>query len=102
MLLLLLVLLRAQVTWELSHAPVEVRPCPALGDDAKGVYATSCIECGKFLGNYEGEVLDYDQLRLRHPTLEPAYAFRIDDDRYVDAVNSTHWTRFMNHNVSSQ
>ena len=69
----------------LCGLPVEVRP--SAGELGSGVFATTEVKAGTYLGDYVGELLTFEELKERHPTLEPRYAFRVDDV-YVDAEYS--------------
>ena len=62
-------------------------------DRGLGVYATAPIKNGTFLTDYVGAVVPSEQLLRDHPDAEPEYAFRVDEALYIDAQNSTHWSK---------
>ena len=68
-------------------------------DRGLGVFATAPINNGTFLTDYVGKVVPSEELLRDHPDAEPEYAFRVDDALYIDAENSTHWSKRMNHNA---
>ena len=68
-------------------------------DRGLGVFAAAPIKNNTFLTDYVGKVVPSEELLRDHPDAEPEYAFRVDDALYIDAENSTHWSKRMNHNA---
>ena len=68
-------------------------------DRGLGVFATTPIKNGTFLTDYVGRVVPSEELLRDHPDAEPEYAFRVDDNTYIDAEDSSHWSKRMNHNA---
>jgi len=73
------------------------------GDLGLGAFAVCDLAAGAFVTEYVGELIDFKELKRRYPSLEPEYCFRVngegEEEQYVDAVDSEHWSRRMNHDA---
>ena len=76
---------------------VEVR---AAGNRGMGVFALEKLPEGSWIASYEGTVTTAaeSEARYGHSTTQADYIFRVDDDVSIDAQNSTHFSRYFNHN----
>lgn len=79
-----------------QSASIRVQKVEGMG---LGVFATALIPNGTFVVDYAGDVIDSDELLKRHPDMEPEYAFRVDETKYIDGELVDHWSKRMNHNA---
>ncbi|KAL1523392.1 hypothetical protein AB1Y20_018334 [Prymnesium parvum] len=73
---------------------VEVRQAAPKG---LGVFAAEDASAGRWIGTYRGERLSLRALSRRYAHAAPVYAFRIATGGAIDARNSSHFSRFINH-----
>jgi hypothetical protein len=90
-----------RATRDLPEAKVRVSPVGSIG---MGVFAVEAIPQGRWVCSYVGVLSTNaecdDRYRGAGHALSPGegdYLFRIDDDVCMDAQNSTHHSRFFNH-----
>ena len=79
--------------------PLRIAPSPGMG---RGVFTSSRIPNGQFLGIYEGERVDDDELEHRGIG---SYVFDLGNGwGSIDAedVSVSNWTRYINHSKSKQ
>lgn len=67
------------------------------GRKGLGVFAAQPAGPGRFVGDYEGEILTLRELRARYVNDTPVYVYRLSKRRSIDARHSTHFSRYMNH-----
>jgi len=81
-----------------SELSVEVKPAGTRGN---GAYALEVCEAGRWVCNYEGELLSaaqFEERRARQPC--PEYVFETADLNWaIDGEHSGHWSRFINHDA---
>ena len=86
---------------ELLEAAVVVSDAGAKG---MGAYAAEPLESGRWVGTYAGNLTTREEIIERYgggnalsASLRADYIFRIDDRVSIDAQNSSHFTRYLNH-----
>mmetsp|Transcript_70733 Transcript_70733/g.157339 ORF Transcript_70733/g.157339 Transcript_70733/m.157339 type:complete len:165 (-) Transcript_70733:374-868(-) len=83
--------------WRRGH-PLRVTIQPA-GDKGLGVYAAEAASPGRWVCAYEGERLSLSQLLERYASETPVYVYRLSATWSIDARNSTHVSRYINHDA---
>ena len=86
----------------MREASVEVRDAGAKG---MGAFASEALKAGAYVGSYEGLLTTLEATRQRYAHLTEAeqefvpkeYVFELDAQYCIDARNSTHFTRYLNH-----
>lgn len=80
------------------RAPLRVTVADAAGK-GRGAFAAEDAAAGSFVGSYEGRLLSRAESVSLYAggAKEPEYLFRLEDDLYIDAQDSEHWSRFINH-----
>lgn len=73
---------------------LEVRRAGRKGD---GVFALAPLREGLFLGEYEGELISLPEVDRRYPDGNNEFLYDVDGDRCIDATNSKHFSRWLNH-----
>ena len=78
------------VTYQFNSG-VGVAPCPASFFEVKespgkgkGLFAACSLKAGTYLFDYEGEVLDEDQMFARYPEANGRYIAGLTDNYYID------------------
>lgn len=77
-------------------AELSVTVAPA-GSKGLGVFAAEDAAVGRWVGRYRGSLVTRDEAARRYGAVEPSYLFRLDDDLFIDAQDSEHFSRFINH-----
>ena len=69
------------------------------GSKGKGLFALADIPEGTFIGEYTGQVLTEEAYLQRYPDADPEYAFEVNDNYIIDAVNpeQSSFLRYANH-----
>lgn len=75
-----------------DNAAVRIEIKPA-GDKGMGAYASTSIDTGQYVGNYEGEIVTLEEASKRPID----YLFQLSPDLYIDASLSTHFSHYINH-----
>ena len=65
-----------------------------------GAFAASPLAAGQWIGRYVGTPVTLLQTTQRYVDEDPEYLFQITPDLYLDAMDSTHTSRFFNHHQS--
>ena len=73
---------------------VDIRSAGERGD---GAYAAEAVAAGTWVGQYIGEPVSLLQTVQRYTDSEPEYLFQITPELYLDAMDSTHFSRYFNH-----
>ena len=73
-------------------------PSPPQSDDSLPLNPT-IHRPGRYVCSYVGEVLSLSQLLERYATEPPVYVFRLSSTTSIDARNSSHFSRFINHDA---
>ena len=76
------------------EAAVEILPAEGKG---MGAFASAPIAAGTFVCTYVGELVTLLQTQQRYTDSDPEYLFQLTPDLYLDAMDSTHFSRFFNH-----
>ena len=79
-----------------EEVAVVVAPTEGIG---MGVFAAHDILSGTWVCHYRGELLTDDDVDRLYPgaSNEALYLFAVGDDLVIDAHNSTHHSRYINH-----
>ena len=75
---------------------LRVSVAPA-GGKGLGVFAEEDAAVERWVGRYRGTLVTRDETARRYGGREPEYLFRLDDDLFLDAQDSEHFSRFINH-----
>ena len=62
-----------------------------------GAFASEFIAAHSFVCSYEGEALNRREFRRRYARSDPIYAFRLSKSTIIDGRNSSHYSRYINH-----
>lgn len=73
---------------------VEIKPA---GDKGDGAFAAEAAAAGQWIGTYVGTPVTLLDTAQRYTDTDPEYLFQITPDLYLDAMDSTHFSRFFNH-----
>lgn len=77
------------------EAAVEVKPA---GDGkGMGAFATEDIAAGAYVTTYVGELVTLLETQERYTDEDPVYLFELTPELYLDAMDSTHFSRYFNH-----
>ena len=62
-----------------------------------GAFASESIPARSFVCSYKGEALTRRQFRRRYADSDPVYGFRLSTATIIDGRNSSHYSRYINH-----
>lgn len=74
--------------------PVRVSPA---GSKGLGAFAAEYASARRWVGSYHGECLSAQAFKNRYHEGDPVYGFKLNQRLVVDGRNSTHFTRYINH-----
>ena len=77
-----------------SELAVTVGPA---GDMGQGAFAAESAPAGRWVCEYVGELVTLLETVQRYTDVDPQYLFQITPELYLDAMDSTHFSRFFNH-----
>lgn len=77
---------------------LRVRVKPA-GSKGLGVFAKQYGGPGRYVGRYVGECLNMKELISRYRNEQPKYVYRLNTSHAIDARDSVHFSRYINHNA---
>ena len=86
------------LAWRRSARELRVNVTPA-GCKGLGVFAAQAAGPGRWVTSYVGEVLNISQLLVRYAREEPVFVFRLTQSLSIDARDSVHFSRFINHDA---
>lgn len=77
-----------------NELPVIVQEAGTMG---KGTFAAEAAPAGTWVCKYVGTPVTLLQTTQRYASEDPEYLFQITPDLYLDAMDSTHFSRYFNH-----
>lgn len=87
------------LAWRRNVRELRVRTAAAGPCKGLGVFATQSAGPGRFVAEYVGELLNLSQLLTRYAGEEPVYVYKLDRSFSIDARDSTHFSRYINHDA---
>jgi len=88
------------LAWQKRGTPELAVAVRAAGAKGLGVFAKQDAGPGRWVCEYVGETLSLSQLLARYRLEPPVYVYRLSATRSIDARNSSHFSRYINHDAS--
>jgi len=79
---------------DLQEAHVSIRPAEGKG---MGAFADEPLSAGTWVCAYQGRLVTLIETTQMYDDTEPEYLFMLTPDLYLDAMESTHFSRYFNH-----
>ena len=86
------------LAWRTRLRELRVTVQPA-GRKGLGVFAAQTAGPGRWVCSYGGELLNLSQLLTRYAASTPTYVYRLSSTLSIDARDSTHFSRYINHHA---
>ena len=74
---------------------IDIRPSTGCG---LGAFASETVAAGCWICSYQGEVLTLLQVAQKYSAASPEYLFELSPTRFFDGNDTTHCSRYINHN----
>jgi hypothetical protein len=85
--------------WRLGVPELRVE-LKSAGSKGLGVFAAQAAGPGRWVCGYNGEVLNLTALLDRYANERPSYVYRLSASLSIDARDSTHHSRYINHDAT--